>query len=153
MREYELIVIINPDMEDEQRNEVVNRVAGWLTSGDDETGKPVVNQWGQRQLAYPINKFKTGYYVLYNANMEPSKTHEVERNLYFAEDIVRYLLIRRDDNVKFDYKQPSSLRDYTNESGQIQPRRRNHISAKQQHDLAKAIKRARHLALMSFVVD
>lgn len=153
MRDYELTIIINPDVEDEQRNEIVNRVAGWLTSGDDEANKPEINHWGVKQLAYPINKLKTGYYLFYMAQVEPSKIQEIERNLYYAEDVIRYLLVRKEEDAKFDYKQPSGLRDYTNESGQIQPRRRNHVSAKQQRDLAKAIKRSRHLALMSFVVD
>ncbi|MCA9938378.1 MAG: 30S ribosomal protein S18 [Anaerolineales bacterium] len=78
----------------------------------------------------------------------------LERNLFYNDDILRYLIVRADEATgNYDYKQFNALRDYVTEYGQIIPRRRNRVSAKQQRNLAQAIKRARHLALLPFVVD
>ena len=55
-------------------------------------------------------------------------------------------------DIKFDYKDAKSLQRYVNQFGQIESRRRTGMTNKQQHLLAAAIKRARHLALMPFVI-
>ena len=154
MRDYELIIIIQPDLDEEGRKTVIAQVANWITGGNEEAEQPTINQWGQRQLAYAINKVKSGYYVLYEAKMAPSAVTGLERNLFYHDDVIRYLIVRADESADgFDYKQFNVLRDYIAEHGQIVPRRRNRISAKQQRDLTQAVKRARHLALLPFVVD
>ncbi len=53
--------------------------------------------------------------------------------------------------VTFDYKDADSLRRYLNEYGRIRPRRQTRLCAKEQRNLALAVKRARHLALLPFV--
>lgn len=58
-----------------------------------------------------------------------------------------------DKEAKIDYKRPDALRRYVFGSGKIRPRRQTGICAKHQRALATAIKRARHLALLSFVVE
>ena len=73
MREYEVTIILRPDLEDEARSEVLKRVDGWLSTGSEEADKPSANQWGQRTLAYPIGKFTDGDYVFYEVNLEPSE--------------------------------------------------------------------------------
>ena len=80
---------------------------------------------------------------------------EVERTMSFIEPILRHLVVRTETvgKFKFDYKDVNTLQDYVSEHGHIIPRRRNRISAKGQRSVAKAIKRARHLALMPFVVE
>lgn len=55
--------------------------------------------------------------------------------------------------IHFDYKDFKMLQRYTNAYGQIMPRKRTGMNAKQQHELATAIKRARHIALLPFVVN
>lgn len=55
------------------------------------------------------------------------------------------------DKVPIDYKNPDGLRRYTQDNGKIKPRRQSGLCAKHQRKIAVAIKRARHLALMSFV--
>ncbi len=58
---------------------------------------------------------------------------------------------KKDTPVYFDYKDPKTLGRYINAYGQIEPISKTGLSAKQQRQLAVAIKRARHLALMPFV--
>jgi small subunit ribosomal protein S18 len=55
-----------------------------------------------------------------------------------------------DRSAKIDYKQTETLRRYVTESGKIRPRRQTGACAKHQRELARAIKRSRHLALLSF---
>ena len=93
MREYEITVLIKPQLEDEDRAALIQRIEGWLTSGKNETDKPVVNHWGQRGLAYPIKKFTEAYYVFFEATLDPARVNEIERNMTFVEDILRHLVI------------------------------------------------------------
>jgi small subunit ribosomal protein S6 len=95
MREYEVTIIVQPQLDDEIRDQVIERVSGWLTSGREETDKPVIHRWGQRRLAYPIKKFSEGYYVLYEAKVNPDRMKDIERNIQFTEDILRYLVVRK----------------------------------------------------------
>lgn len=56
-----------------------------------------VNQWGRRKLAYPIENFMEGNYVLTQFKMEPKQTAELEANLRLTEEILRHLLVRLND--------------------------------------------------------
>lgn len=96
MREYEVTIIIQPQLNDEARDQLIERVSNWLTSGEEEADKPVVNRWGQRRLAYPIQNYREGFYVLYEARLDPSRIAEIERNLQYTEDIIRYLVVRKE---------------------------------------------------------
>ena len=95
MREYEVTIIVKPDLEESARNELLERVAGWLTFGEEEGDKPVANHWGRRRMAYDINKYSEGYYVLYEAKLDPLQVSEIERNLQLSEDVLRYLAVRK----------------------------------------------------------
>jgi small subunit ribosomal protein S6 len=96
MRDYELTIIIKPDLDEEARDEIVNRVTGWLSHGDGETDKPSIDFWGQRTLAYPIQNYTEGYYVFYEAKLDPSGISEIERNIQFVDSILRHLVVRKD---------------------------------------------------------
>ena len=96
MREYEVTVVLKPDLDDESRAEVLARVEGWLTHGEGEETKPRADHWGQRRLAYEINGYTEGYYVFYLADLEPVKVGEAERNILYVDEILRHLVIRKD---------------------------------------------------------
>ena len=96
MREYELTIILQSKLEDSARDEIIERVTGWVTNNDDEADKPVVNHWGKRYLAYPIKKNKEGYYVFFEANADPKNISEIERNLQYTEDVLRYMFVRKE---------------------------------------------------------
>lgn len=95
MRDYELVFIITPVVEDENIQDVVDRVRGWLQA--DGGGVTKVDVWGRRQLAYPIQKFNEGTYVLLNAQLKPDALNELERNLKLDTSIIRYLLVRMNE--------------------------------------------------------
>lgn len=96
MREYEVTIILRPDLEDEARSEVLERVAGWLSSGTEEADKASANQWGQRALAYPIGKYTDGDYVYYEVGLEPGDIGDIERNFQYADEILRHLVVRKE---------------------------------------------------------
>ncbi len=96
MREYEVTIILQPNLDDAARDELIERIAGWLTHGDEETAVPEINHWGQRQLAYPIRKHDQGYYVLYNATLDPDRISDIEQDMRYIEDLLRYLIVRKE---------------------------------------------------------
>jgi len=96
VREYEVTIIVQPQLDEEALAQLVERVSEWLAPEASEEDKPVQNHWGRRRLAYPIGKVEEGYYVMYEAKIDPSRITEIERNMQYAEDIIRYLVVRKE---------------------------------------------------------
>ena len=93
MRAYELMVIIDGDVEDAKAQAWVKTITDGITkAGGTIHGKP--DWWGKRQYAYPINRKETGYYLVVEAMAEGGALDELERNLRIADDIVRHKLLR-----------------------------------------------------------
>jgi len=74
---------------------MIDRISDLLVPGSKEDGNLTANHWGVRQLAYPIRKFTEGYYVLYEAKIDPTRIKDIERSMQFNEDILRYLVVRK----------------------------------------------------------
>ena len=53
--------------------------------------------WGRRRLAYPISRHTEGNYVLTQIKLDPERTHELESGFAISDDILRHLLIRKDE--------------------------------------------------------
>jgi small subunit ribosomal protein S6 len=92
LRDYELVVIISPEVPEENLSTVTDRVGQWIANGGGEVTN--VNVWGRRRLAYSIRDFREGTYVAYQFRMVPQATAELERSLKLSEDVLRYLLVR-----------------------------------------------------------
>jgi len=90
MREYELVFIIHPDLDETATNEIVERVKGWITEAGGSVDK--VDPWGKRKLAYPIRKQNDGQYFLCKTQLPPAFVAELERNLRFVEPVMRFLI-------------------------------------------------------------
>lgn len=90
MRKYELVCLIQPDLDETAVNGVIERVKGWVS----ETGGSVdnVDQWGKRRMAYMIRKQREGNYVLFNLTLAPTTTAGLEQNLRYTETIMRHML-------------------------------------------------------------
>ncbi len=95
MRDYELVVIISPDVTDEDTPAMLEKMNQFITDRGGSITE--VNQWGRRKLAYPIENFMEGNYVLTQFKMEPKQTAELEANLRLTEEILRHLLVRLND--------------------------------------------------------
>jgi small subunit ribosomal protein S6 len=91
MRNYELMFIIHPDLDDTALNGVVEKVKSWIVDAGGSIAK--VDIWGRRRLAYTIRKQREGQYVLINAQMAPTFSAELDRNLRFLEPVMRFMLL------------------------------------------------------------
>lgn len=93
MRAYELMVIVDGDVEDPKAQSWVKFVSDEVAkAGGSLHGRP--NWWGKRAFAYPINKKEAGYYMVVECLADGGALDELERQLRLADDIVRHKLIR-----------------------------------------------------------
>ena len=94
MRNYEVVLIVHPDLDDTALQGVVERVQGWITGSGGTIDK--VDQWGKRRLAYSIRKQREGQYVYMESQFAPTFTAELERNMRLLEPIMRYSIISKE---------------------------------------------------------
>lgn len=92
LRDYELVVIISPEVADEEIPATIEKINQFIIEKGGAIGE--VSQWGRRRLAYPIRGFMEGNYVLTQFKMEPRLTVELEASLGISEEILRHLLAR-----------------------------------------------------------
>jgi small subunit ribosomal protein S6 len=92
MRDYELAFIIKPAIEGDDVTAVIDQVSGFVGAINGEVTS--VDVWGRKRLAYPINNYRDGTYVLLNTKMPPASLIDLERDLKLSEDIIRYLLVK-----------------------------------------------------------
>ncbi len=90
MRNYELVFILHPDLDEQNVTANVDRVKGWITASGGTITKEEL--WGKRRLSYRIRKQIEGIYVLLQAEMEPAATKDLEHNLRLTEQVMRFLL-------------------------------------------------------------
>ncbi len=93
MHDYELMVILNPQMDPDQVKAAVERIQRSVT----QRGGEVTHQqeWGaHRRLAYPINHFREGNYILTRFRLDPAKAQEVRETLRLSEEVLRHLLVK-----------------------------------------------------------
>lgn len=94
MHSYELVFIIQPDLDETGVQGIVEKVQVWITEAGGTVVK--VDNWGKRRMAYAINKRREGQYILVEMQMPPTFSAELERNMRFLEPVMRYSLINRD---------------------------------------------------------
>lgn len=95
-RGYELMVIIDGDVDDPKAQGWMKSVTDGVTAADGEMhGK--IDWWGKRQFAYLINKKPAGYYLVAEIVANPGALDDLERTLRLADEIVRHKLIRLPD--------------------------------------------------------
>lgn len=88
MREYEVVYILDPTLEQEAVDEKLEGFHAALGGGVTS-----VDHWGVRRLAYPIRKSRTGYYVIVHVTADPVALPEFERLLRLDEETMRYLIV------------------------------------------------------------
>jgi len=96
-RSYELMFIVRPDMVDEDLNRLISTLESSVTSAGG-TAKSEI--WGKRRLAYKVAKFNEGIFVLLMIEGSGAISHEVERRLRVTEQVIKFLSVRTDEEVK-----------------------------------------------------
>ena len=92
MRDYELVILISPQMADEEMSGVVDQVTTFVTERGGSVSQ--ITPWGRRRMAYHIGDFEEANYVQANFAMDPKHTRELESNLTISEEVIRHLLMK-----------------------------------------------------------
>ncbi len=91
MRHYEIVFIVHPD-QSEQVSAMVERYKAMITEAGGTVHR--LEDWGRRQLAYPINKIHKAHYVLMNVETTPEVIEELETAFRFNDAVLRHLTIK-----------------------------------------------------------
>jgi small subunit ribosomal protein S6 len=95
MRQYELYLVIDADVEEEDVDAIVERMTQLISAGNGEVSK--VETRGKRRLTYPIKKKSEGQDTILYFQTPPQALPEMERVLKLEERILRYLIVRTDE--------------------------------------------------------
>ena len=96
MRDYELVLVIDPDIVEEDVPSAIDKVSQFITGrGGTVAG---VNRWGRRKLAYPIRRHIEGNYVLTQFRLDPNQIAGLESSLGLVEEVIRHLVVRTDED-------------------------------------------------------
>ena len=95
MKAYELLILLDPSLDDEARAAVLDKTQGVITA--DGGVVDGVDAWGKRKLAYEIGKITEGDYVLINLHTAPAAIAELDRVLRITDPVVRFMLTSRED--------------------------------------------------------
>jgi small subunit ribosomal protein S6 len=98
MRIYEELFIIKPDAPDEEVDAFVEQLRTQLTTAGATVDK--VDKWGKRRLAYKVDKYREGTYVLFQFTAGPEMVHEFERRLRVADLVLKFITVRIDETLK-----------------------------------------------------
>ena len=95
MNKYEIMFIVRPDMEEAEIKKTAEEMKKVLTDG--KANMVEEKAMGQRELAYEINKFTTGYYFLYIVEANAETVKEFDRIVRINESLLRHLIVKVED--------------------------------------------------------
>ena len=98
MRIYEELFIVKPDAPEEEVNAFVEQLKTQLTTAGATVDK--VDLWGKRRLAYKVDKYREGSYVLFQFTGGAETVKELERRLRVSDVVLKFLTVRIDENLK-----------------------------------------------------
>jgi small subunit ribosomal protein S6 len=87
--------IIRPNIEDEAKKALVERFNNVLSDNGAELTE--AKEWGKRRLAYEINDFRDGYYMLLQVNAAAEAVQEFDRLAKISEDMIRHIVLKKED--------------------------------------------------------
>ena len=96
MRHYEIVFMVHPD-QSEQVPAMVERYRSMITTGQGVVHR--LEDWGRRQLSYPINKVHKAHYVLMNIECDAPTLQQLNDAFRFNDAVIRTLVIRRDEAI------------------------------------------------------
>jgi small subunit ribosomal protein S6 len=91
MRKYEIMYIIRTDIEETVVQSTIEKFQNIINNGGEITKNNVM---GKRRLAYEINKFRDGIYVLVQFNATPAVVTELDRVMKISDEIIRYMITK-----------------------------------------------------------
>jgi small subunit ribosomal protein S6 len=105
LRDYELMVVISPQVGEDGFPGALARVSQSIAAHGGLVQTTLTNPpWGHRRLAYPIEDYRDAYYAVYHLQFDPGRLDAFERDLKLNDQIIRYLIVRRDDLIRAEAK-------------------------------------------------
>ncbi len=101
MRHYEIVFLVHPDQSD-QVTSMIERYRAIIEGKEGKIHR--LEDWGRRQLAYPINKNHKAHYVLMNIECGNEALTELESSFRFNDAVLRHMTLRRDEAITGDSK-------------------------------------------------
>lgn len=95
MRKYELMLILNSSISEEDRNNSLTELKNLLEKNEVKIEKEDV--WGDKKLAYKINKSDRGFYVLFSLDMDGKLIKELSKSINLDKNIIRYMFAKLED--------------------------------------------------------
>mgnify|MGYP000857305807 CR=1 FL=1 len=95
MNKYELALVVNAKIDDEERAAVVEKAKGYITRFNGTISD--VEEWGRKKLAYEIQHMREGFYYFIQFEADSDCPIEVENNVRIMDNVLRYLVVRKDD--------------------------------------------------------
>jgi small subunit ribosomal protein S6 len=124
MRNYEVMFIVNPNVVEEEIDKINAQIESIVTTGGGTVAK--VEKMGKRRLAYPVDKFRDGFYVLLTILATGDIIKETERRLRVMDQVIKYLSVRMDEDIRRQdkikaHRAKRALRRSTNASAAGRP--------------------------------
>ena len=95
MNNYELALVLNARIEDDERTALLERVKEYITRFGGEIKN--IDEWGKKLLAYEIQKMREGYYYFIHFTSDTAAPAQIEENIRIIDGILRFLIIRQDE--------------------------------------------------------
>ena len=115
MRHYEVVILVHPD-QSEQVPGMIDRYRNMIESNGGKIHR--LEDWGRRQLAYPINKIYKAHYLMMNIECDQDVRNELESAFRFNDAVIRNLIMKRDEAIT----EMSVLAKEKAEEGENKPR-------------------------------
>ncbi len=95
MNKYELAVVVNAKIEEDERTAVIDKVKAYI----ERFGGAITNvdEWGKKRLAYEVQKMKEGFYYFIQFDADATVPAEVESHIRIMENVIRYLCVKQDE--------------------------------------------------------
>jgi small subunit ribosomal protein S6 len=100
MRRYETVFIVNPELSEDQRQPLFDKLNGLVP--EDQGMLVKLDEWGSKRLAYVIKKHTRGYYVLMDFCGDGALVKEIERNLRLDDRVLKYMTVLKDETVDLE---------------------------------------------------
>ncbi len=94
MNKYELVVVLNGSLEDDEKSATMERISNYIT----RFGGNVVNvdDWGKKKLAYEIQKMSEAFYTIITFEAPVTAPAEIERRVRIMEQVIRFLIVKQE---------------------------------------------------------
>ncbi len=95
MRNYEIMYVLKPDLDEEKVAAVMDKFTNLINTNGGEVVS--TDKWGKRRLAYEIQDYREGIYILVNFKGEAGTAQELDRVMKITDEILRFMIIKKDE--------------------------------------------------------